>query len=167
MNNQKSKQILLDIVKTWHLKEIPEYRGFRCANCQEYKNEAWYHWLNSNGYQLPVHMCDEKCESQFQKDTIVINPTKKTSVNRNVFGSKYLFKDKTIKRFKEIVAFWPEYREPEFKAFFCDECGKDLYIDETDGQRKGFHVWWKTENSVLTELHFHKECGNKLGILYS
>jgi len=25
---------LLRIVKTWNIKEKPEYRGFRCASCQ-------------------------------------------------------------------------------------------------------------------------------------
>jgi len=43
MDNSKEHQLLLEIVETWQPSEYPEYRGFRCANCQQYKNQAWYH----------------------------------------------------------------------------------------------------------------------------
>lgn len=39
------QELLLKIVKTWSLNQNPEYRGFRCANCQEYIKKAWYHRL--------------------------------------------------------------------------------------------------------------------------
>jgi hypothetical protein len=166
MNRQKEQKVLLAIVETWGLSEKPEYRGFRCANCQGYKNEAWYHWLNSGGYRLPVHMCDDQCEPEFQTDKILVDPTKRTEVNRESFGNEYQFSEETIERFKEIVASWPEYQEPQLKAFSCDECKDDLNIDPADGQRKGFHVWWKMpDGETLAELHFHKDCANKLGIV--
>jgi hypothetical protein len=165
MNLSQEQQLLLDIAETWNLSEIPEYRGFRCANCQEYKNKAWYHWLNSGGYKLPIHLCDEKCEKEFQKNAVRIDFTRKKIVNRNSFGSKYIFNSQSVERFEEIVSLWPDYRKPELKVFFCDECKKDLYMDYLDNQRKGFHVWWKTKNDILIELHFHKECGKKLGII--
>lgn len=159
MEEQKK---LLKIVQTWNLNETPEFRGFRCANCQEYKNEAWYHWLDFGGYKLPVHMCDEKCEKQFKSGRIIINPAKKIEVDRDSFGIK--FRPKTINRFREIVDSWRQ-KEPELKPFSCDECGNKLEIDTNDGKRKGFHVWWKIPNDkTLTELHFHKHCGNRLGI---
>jgi len=36
---------LLRIVQTWNLNPKPEYRGFRCANCQRYIHRSWHHWL--------------------------------------------------------------------------------------------------------------------------
>ncbi|MBU2632521.1 hypothetical protein KKG52_02285 [Patescibacteria group bacterium] len=164
MNKQKEQQNLLDIVKTWVIQEIPEYRGFRCANCQEYKNKAWYHWLNFRGYLLPVHLCNDKCEKQFQIGAIKTDPAKQTEIDKNSFGKIYKFRPETIERFKKIVKSWSE-KEPKLKAFSCDECKSDLEIDLRDGQRKGFHVWWKMPNEkTLAELHFHKNCANKLGI---
>lgn len=62
INKDSEQKLLLKIVETWRPNEIPEYRGFRCANCQQYVSRAWYHWLNSGDYRLPVHMCDERCE---------------------------------------------------------------------------------------------------------
>lgn len=165
MNSPEAQKKLLEIVETWRINEIPEYRGFRCANCQQYKNQAWYHWLNSNDYKLPVHMCNEKCEKEFQAGAIITDPQKRVKVNRNAFQKNSYFKPDAIKRFGEIVASWSEYKEPQLKAFSCDECGQDLDIDATDGQRKGFHIWWKMpDGKTLTELHFHKKCAKRLGI---
>jgi hypothetical protein len=156
---------LLEIVETWKLSETPEYRGFRCANCQGYKNEAWYHYLNYGEYRLPVHMCNDGCENSFQSRLIQIDPTKKVTVDRNSFGNTYKFSPEAEERFKEIVTSWPGEKEPELKAFSCDECKEDLDIDPNDGQRKGFHVWWKMPNGqTLAELHFHKNCASKFDI---
>jgi len=52
---------LLKIVKTWKINEKPEYRGFRCANCQKYIFKAWHYWLNEGRYKTPVHFC-KKCK---------------------------------------------------------------------------------------------------------
>lgn len=163
MDKQKEQETLLAIVETWKLSEKPEYRGFRCANCQQYKNQAWYHWLNTEGYILPVHLCGDKCEPAFQGCQIKIDSGKKVEIDRQSFGNGYRFKPETIERFKEIVSSWPEHREPELKVFYCDECGDDLDTDPTDGLRKGYHVWWKMpDGKTLTEFHFHKKCGNSL-----
>lgn len=165
MNEQEEQKLLLQIIKAWRLSEQPEYRGFRCGNCQQYKNQAWYHWLNSGNYKLPVHLCDDKCEQLFQSEQIKIDQAKRTGVDRNSFGKKYKYNRRAIERFRKIVTAWSKHKEPELKAFFCDECGRDLEIDPVDGQRKGFHVWWKIPNrKTLTELHLHKECANRLGI---
>jgi hypothetical protein len=165
MDRQKEQQLLLETVETWNLNEYPEFRGFRCANCQQYKNQAWYHWLNSGDYRLPVHMCDDNCESLFKTGAIEIDENKKVSVDRNSFGNSYQFKPETIKRFDKVIASWPEEKEPELKNFSCDECGLDLEINPVDNQRKGFHVWYKMlDGKTLAELHFHKNCANALGI---
>ncbi|MBI2026040.1 MAG: hypothetical protein HYT06_01520 [Candidatus Levybacteria bacterium] len=164
MDKNKEQKLLLEIVETWRPSEYPEYREFKCANCQEYKNQAWYHWLNLRGYRLPIHMCD-KCEPELKKGTIKIDQSKRQIVDRSSFGKEYKFQDKTIQRFKKIVSTWPDYEEPRLKTFICDECGQDLDIDPLDKQRKGFHVWWKKDDGkTLVELHFHKFCGNSLGV---
>jgi hypothetical protein len=62
------------------------------------------------------------------------------------------------------LATWPEYKEPELKVFTCDLCNKELDIDEKDGVRKGYHVWWKMDDNTLAELHFHKDCASILKI---
>lgn len=166
----REQELLLEIVETWKLNEFPTYRGFRCANCQQYKNEAWYHWINTgdkNGnFRLPVHMCNDTCEPQFQSGSIVIKGESTShKTNRATFGDSYFYPPTTEERFREIVASWPNYKPPELKAFTCDDCGKNLEIDPIDGERKGYHVWWKMpDGKTLVELHFHRGCGNKLGI---
>ncbi len=165
MTIQAEQKVLLSIVETWRLSETPEYRGFRCANCQEYKNEAWYHWVHTGGYKLPIHMCNDTCEPAFKNKSIQVDQSKREQVNREVFGNTYHYTAEATKRFREIVASWPEYKEPELKSYSCDECNKDLDIDPTDGIRKGYHVWWKMDDgTTLAELHFHKTCAGLLGI---
>jgi hypothetical protein len=154
----EEQAILLKIVETWRPSEKPEYRGFRCANCQQYKNEAWYHWVNTDGYHLPIHMCADNCEPAFQAGTIQIDESKRAEVNRKTFGIGYAYAEEAKKRFEKIVASWPEYKEPELKAYTCDGCGQNLDIDPADNQRKGWHVWYKMADNTLAELHFHKDC---------
>jgi hypothetical protein len=164
MNKDYAQKTLLKIVETWDIKEVPEYRGFRCANCQEYKNEAWYHWVNSGGFRLPIHLCNDSCNLAFQNNLIQIDDSKKKIFDKNTFGNSYSYTPEAITKFQEIVEFWPEYKEPELKVFTCDLCVKDLDIDEKDGVRKGFHVWWSMVDKTLAELHFHKECASSMGI---
>jgi hypothetical protein len=165
MDLKEEQQLLLKIVETWRLSERPEYRGFRCANCQEYKNEAWYHWVNTGGYKLPIHMCNDKCEPAFRNNTIKVDESKRQEVDREKFGMSYKYSPEAVKKFREIVASWPEYKEPELKAYTCDGCNMGLNIDETDNARKGYHVWWKMDDGkTLAELHFHKDCASLLGI---
>lgn len=161
MNNQ---DLLLQIVQTWRISETPEYRGFRCANCQEYKNKAWYHWINTDGYRLPIHLCDDTCEKAFRENRIKIDVTKKQMVDIERFGSSYTYSPTAIEKFERIITSWPEYKDPELKAFTCDECEKELDIDSNDGQKKGYHVWYKTIDNTLAELHFHKSCAENFGI---
>ena len=169
ISREKEQKILLKIVETWRPSESPEYRGFRCANCQEYKNEAWYHWVNtgdeSGNYKLPIHMCNDTCEPQFQAGIIQVDQTKHATVDRETFGNNHEYTKEAKDRFREIIASWPEYKEPELKAYSCDDCGNELDIDPSDSQRKGYHIWWKMDDGkTLAELHFHKDCGHNLGI---
>ncbi len=165
MTLEEEQKVLLSIVETWRLSEKPEYQGFRCANCQQYRNEVWYYWVNTGGYKLPIHICNETCEPSFRNNSIQIDKLMRQQVDREAFGNSYSYTENAVKRFKEIVASWPEYKEPELKAYTCDACNKKLDIDTTDGVRKGYHVWCKMDdNNTLAELHFHKECAAPLGI---
>ena len=163
MNDINEQETLLSIVETWNISETPEYRGFRCANCQKYKNEAWYHWVHTGNYKLPIHLCLDECELLFRSNLISIDLSRRKTVDRKTFGQAYQYSSKAVTRFKEIIASWPEEKEPELKAFTCDNCEKELDIDPKDKRRKGFHVWWNN-NEALTELHFHTSCGEKLGL---
>lgn len=165
MTFDEEQRVLLSIVETWRLSEKPEYRGFRCANCQQYKNEAWYHWVNTGGYRLPIHMCDDTCEKAFRSHSIIIDESKRLQVNREDFGQTYSYTPEAIQKFRQIVGTWPEYKEPVLQAYTCDLCNLELTIDAADGQRKGYHVWWKMDDGkTLAELHSHRECAASLGI---
>lgn len=168
MTREEEQNVLVKIVETWRPSEYPEYRGFRCANCQQYKNEAWYHWVNAGNYRLPIHLCDDTCEPAFRTGNIHVDESKRATVDRATFGDAYKYSEETKQRFREIIKAWPEYKEPELKAYTCDYCEEELTMEkQPDGikQRQGYHVWWKMDDGkTLAELHFHKTCGNKLGI---
>lgn len=167
---EREQELLLAVVETWRPSQYPEYRGFRCANCQHYKDQAWYHWVNAEnrsvGYRLPVHLCDETCEPAFKSGNLAISQVKRAVIDPKVFSPTY--PREALNRFREIVASWPDYREPQLKAFTCDDCGEQLAMEQLpDGtrQRQGYHVWWKMDDGkTFAELHFHRECGHKLGI---
>lgn len=172
MNPNEEQSLLFTIVQTWRPNEIPEYRGFRCAHCQQYKNEAWHHWLTIGDYLLPVHLCDDTCEPALKNNELTVDMTKVGIIDRASFGNEYKYSDITSKRFNEIITTWPKAQKPILKVFSCDECGDDLAIDPSDGTRKGYHVWYKMDlpagrhgdNKTLAELHFHRRCAEKIGI---
>ena len=84
--NAKTKT-LLKIVETWKLNEKPEYRGFRCANCQKYMHKAYYYWLDTKGYKTPVHFC-RQCQKLFESFHIRITKLSHP-INRKTFGLKF------------------------------------------------------------------------------
>lgn len=151
--------ILLKIVQTWNISSTPEYRGFRCAYCQRYRNQSWYHWLRSGKFIVPLHLCNEKCHTKFEQGELEF----KTNLNyrRNVLS--YSYSEKAKEAFDEIISKWDKEAKPQLKAFICDSCSKDLDIDTTDGYRKGYHVWYEMKNGDYAELHFHKRCFDLLG----
>lgn len=56
-----SKRILR-IVRKWNAKK-PEYRTFRCGNCQKTMRKAWHVWLYDGGFKTEVHFC-KRCGKQ-------------------------------------------------------------------------------------------------------
>jgi RNase P subunit RPR2 len=146
-----SREILLNIVQTWNLKKIPEYRGFRCANCQKPLYRAWHYWCSTGGYKTPVHFCND-CERDFRFSNIKIVKRKKR-VNKKNFNLKL---PQTISvRLKKIVAGWNIKAKPIYKTFICDNCGENIH--------KAYHFWFKV-NDIMIETHFCRTCGDKVGV---
>ena len=143
-----SQEILLGIVKTWNLNERPEYRGFRCANCQNYMNEAWHHWLTKGGYKSPVHFCNS-CETDYESSNIIIKPP--TFFDKNTFGLK--FPKDVESKLIEIQKNWNTDADPIYKNFECDDCGTKML--------EAYHVWFNMDK-ILIEEHFCKDCGDGL-----
>ena len=133
--------ILLKIVQTWQLKEEPEYRGFRCANCQKYMRKAWYHWLDKGGYKTPVHFCNN-CEKDFKLSKIKVLNSQIKFDGKN-FGLEFPGKIKS--RMINIANSWNARDNPIYKIFTSDECVKDIV--------KAYHVLANLK-WLLIETHF-------------
>lgn len=166
--SEDEQQTLLAIVHSWRPSAIPEYRGFRCAFCQSPINAAWHHWLLSDDYALPVHLCDERCEARFQAGTLPIDPATRASGQAQPLDNAGLYPEEATRRFREIVQSWTADARPALHAFTCDACGGELLMEPgPDGmlRRQGYHVWWQMEpEHKRVELHFHRTCGQALGI---
>lgn len=154
---QAEQDTLLAIVRGWHPSAVPEYRGFRCAACQQQINAAWYHWLNSAGYFLPVHLCDERCEGLFRagklrprapypsrRDVGGTDPAQVrrlspnggdaggtgTAPARQPLNNADLYTEAATRRFREMVTGWRAMQTaPVLRAFTCDECGGELLME--------------------------------------
>ena len=146
------QKTLLNIIKTWNINEKPEYRGFRCANCQKYLHKAWHYWCVNKDYKVPVHFCN-KCESIFKLSKIkIVKP--RTSINKAKFNLKLLDIEK---RLKKIINRWNTKVKPTYKTFTCDSCAKNMH--------KAYHFWFKFKKcNILFETHFCKKCGSKLNL---
>lgn len=142
---------LLRVVRTWRPSEKPEYRGFRCANCQRRMYKAWYHWLDRCGYKAPVHFC-AACEKKFRAGKICIT-TPEVKINRKTFGLE--FSKETERKLREASKKWDTRARPTYRTFTCDECGRRM--------RKAWHVWFN-DRGTLVEAHFCKEDGIKIGV---
>jgi len=59
------KKRYLKTVRGWNIKTNPEYRSFRCANCQKHLHKAWHIWFDHEGYKCEIHLC-QKCYSKKQ-----------------------------------------------------------------------------------------------------
>lgn len=143
------ENILLKIIQTWNLSLWPEYRGFRCANCQKYMNKAWYHWLDNGGYRTPVHFC-KNCERDFRTAKIEVKKPQ-IKVDRAKFDPKLPRRIRT--RIGKIADRWNTAARPIYKMFVCDECDRKM--------TKAWHVWANLKG-LLVETHFCKECGKRL-----
>lgn len=144
-------EVLLRIVRTWKPNERPEYRGFRCANCQRNVRKAWHHWLDAGGYKTPVHFC-ESCEKKFRAEKIE-GTTPEVKIDRKKFGMR--FSSSVEQRLREASAKWNTKAKPKHKTFTCDRCGRSMH--------KAWHVWFN-DRGKLVEAHFCNECGRRIGI---
>lgn len=139
------------IVETWNLNDAPEFRGFRCANCQEYlSGKAWHYLLHEGGYITPVHFC-VKCKYDFERSTA--SERQRIQIDRNRF--KPIFSQTAEFTLDEISKQWSLEREPVYKDFTCDFCGKLL------PDAKAYHVW-RNNAGTLIEYHFDRACGNRI-----
>ncbi len=174
-SGQTEQETLLALVRGWHPSAVPEYRGFRCAACQQQINEAWYHWLRSAGYFLPVHLCNERCESLFRAGKLLSSDRRDGGATgptpaRQPLNNADLYTEAASRRFREMVTGWRAMQTaPVLRAFTCDACGGELLMEpgpEGTPQRQGYHVWWEMQpEGTRVELHFHRDCGHALGIL--
>ena len=64
MEMKPASKELLEIVKTWHPKDYPVYRNFKCGRCKRSIRKAWHVWLQDGGYRIEVHLC-MKCYNKF------------------------------------------------------------------------------------------------------
>lgn len=149
----KTQSTLLCIVKSWDIQSQPEYRGFRCGGCQKFlEKEAWHYLLHSGGYIFPLHFCDQ-CHEKIENNKFE-TPSAVSHANINSHYSS-----PAIAAFENIVHSWDFNQKSVKKEFQCDNCGMSL-VDHNKAQ--GYHVWWRREDKTLVELHFDKDCGEKL-----
>ncbi len=62
-----NKEKLLKTVQSWNISLKPEYRNFRCANCQKYIHKAWHIWFDYKGFKCEIHLCRE-CFKKYEKN---------------------------------------------------------------------------------------------------
>lgn len=140
------QKLLLEVVQRWNPNPNPEYRGFRCANCQKYnlQNEAYHHLLNSGGFLNPVHFCNE-CEAKFNNSSLeIIGP--KFEADRAKFNPP-------SDEIRKIISRWPKDSQAVKKQIECDYCGNPL--------QEAYHAWFNMDGTLI-ELHFDKDCAFKL-----
>lgn len=89
----------------------PEFRGFRCAKCQEYITKSWHHQLDSEEYLVLVHLC-ENCQEEC-----------------NIVGGE-------LKAFQcdtcgtELAEGWHVWNKESgrlVETHFCKSCGEEKY----------------------------------------
>jgi RNase P subunit RPR2 len=147
MNQQ---QTLLSIVKTWDIQPKPEYRGFRCANCQKYMHKAWYYWLTSGGFIGPVHFCQD-CKQKFDAGKI-----QNTKPQFNFMASHAREYQRSVQNeLDDAIKKWDLNAEPIYKIFTCDKCNRNM--------TKAWHIWTRDKKNLI-EVHFCKECGEAVGL---
>ena len=140
---------LLRVVQTWNLNPKPEFRGFRCANCQRYLHRSWHHWLNSGGYKTPVHLCQD-CEKRSRKGNLKVMTTRRPVLKSRFYSN---LPPKVMQRLRSIVRSWRLPSRAVHKSFTCDKCRTSLH--------KAYHVWTYIDGN-LVEAHFCKRCGDQL-----
>ena len=59
MDNKRLVEIS-KIVKSWNIKDKPEYRRFKCGSCLKEINKAWHIWFEDDDFKCEIHLC-KKC----------------------------------------------------------------------------------------------------------
>ena len=156
-DSEKDKQIkLLALVQSWKINDHPEYRGFRCANCQKYMTDgAWHHLLTSGGYITQVHFCNN-CEDSFNQSTPGTNEPRAT-IDKSKFKFECTQENQAILR--KIIDVRKITPTDTYKVFTCDLCGEAFPKDE--GYQKAYHVWCNIDEN-LVEFHFDERCFHEL-----
>lgn len=113
------QKILLRIVKNWKISLTPEYRGFRCADCQKYISSAWHHWLKQGGYRTPVHFCNT-CEDKFKSLKI-----------KGIY--KPFTCDKCGGKMRQACHVWEKKNGILSESHFCKRCYPRGVIYDLDG----------------------------------
>lgn len=103
MDEQK---ILLKIVKTWKITLTPEYRGFRCADCQRYLHKAFHHQLNYGGFNTPVHFC-KNCHKKSNLADVILRSLTCDNCARNMFKAYHI---------------WAKKGKNMIETHYCKEC---------------------------------------------
>ena len=149
---------LIAIAETWVLSDRPEFRGFRCADCQQYLiDNAWHYFLREGGYLLAVHFCGT-CRRVFDESGITSKP--RFSVVRKRFMPR--FPAGTGKALHAISRRWNRDTPPVSKVFTCDRCKEALPM--LGDRRQGWHVW-QNQHGRLIEYHFDDACARKIKIV--
>ena len=84
---------LQNIVKKWETKEKPEYRIYRCANCQTSIRKASQYLLNNKNFVVTVHLC-KKCNNFLIFPKIKIKDFKCDACSKSVFKSWHIWSNK-------------------------------------------------------------------------
>ena len=136
MSNLEQKT-LLRIVRSWKINKKPEYRGFRCANCQKYIYKSWHYWLKRGGYQTPVHFCN-KCQVQLR-----------ALKNKAVY--KTFACDNCGKKMSKAYHVWNKKNEVLSESHFCKNCGSKLGF----GKRiKG--IIYDLDGTIISTVKLHE-----------
>ncbi len=131
------KDILLKIVQTWRLNKEPEYRGFRCANCQKYIHKAWHRWLKTGGFKTPVHFCND-CEKKIKLLQI-----------KGIY--KTFTCDKCSKKMRKSWHVWIEKDNVLVEDHFCKKCGDKLGFNK---EIKG--IIYDLDGTIISTIKLHE-----------
>lgn len=143
---QPSQAWLASLVASWDISAEPEFRGFRCAACQQLMmGAAWHYWCETRTVVTPVHLCGE-CHDKAP------SPALHRPVDRS-------------RRWPPAVTATPGLRralaaQPRphgvWQEFRCDRCGGN--------DARMWHIWRSLPDGRLAEGHLCGDCGAPAGL---
>ncbi|MDI6603516.1 MAG: HAD hydrolase-like protein [Patescibacteria group bacterium] len=131
------QKILLRTVQTWDIKKKPEYRGFKCGNCQKYIHKAWHYFLKKGGYRTPVHFCN-LCKTKIS-----------TLKNKGIYRT-FTCDNCGGKMFKAWHV-WTKKKKVLSEAHFCKKCGEKLGINK---EIKG--IIYDLDGTIISTKKLHE-----------